>query len=84
MYYFINKIEIILSLVCKLCFKGQYTLHHILQEMKKFYEEIVADAKTIGRYFNKTAGGTMEDLVKRKETCQKRAYRIPYSVLSSY
>ena len=52
--------------------------------MKKCYKEMVGDAKSIGIYFNKAPEATLGDLLKRKQSCQKRAYRIPYSVLSPF
>ncbi|CAB3993985.1 Hypothetical predicted protein [Paramuricea clavata] len=37
-----------------------------------------------GVYFNANGDAMLNDMVKRQGTCQRRAYRIPSSVLSSY
>ncbi|CAB4005070.1 Hypothetical predicted protein [Paramuricea clavata] len=53
-------------------------------EFKEEQRKQTQNPVSIGVYFNANGDGTLDDMVKRRGTCQRRAYRIPSSALSSY
>ncbi|XP_028418098.1 uncharacterized protein LOC114543208 isoform X2 [Dendronephthya gigantea] len=53
-------------------------------EFKELQSTLVREPGTIGIYFGKDRECTLEQMIKRKHVCQKRAYRIPLGKLMPF